>query len=372
MATRIKFADPSFKDELIDEMLSLMHKVLKSGWLTSGPNVEKLESFFTSYLNNMPCVATNSCTAALHLAALLSHVERKEVIVPAQTFVSTANAVLYAGGTPVFADINGSTLNIDPKDVERKITNNTAAIIIVHLAGLPCNMDDLLKIARDYDLLLIEDCAHAHGARYRGSPCGSFGDFSCFSFYPTKVIGGAEGGLLATKRHNDANHARILVNQGRSGIGPMEINEIGYNYRMNELQASVILPQLAHLKEIVQYRNRIAKMYEENLSLVEGIELLEVPSNVVHSYYSYIVKVFGKRDEIIHELHKAGIETSIMYHPIHLQPIYQNLFNYSPGLLPVTEDVCSRIISLPLHGNMGENDVAFVCETLKKILASIM
>ena len=369
-ADPIRFANPNFKPEWIAQMLDSMEKALKSGWLTTGENVRSVERFFSDYLGRKDVIATNSCTAALHIALQLVGVKKRtEVIVPSETFAATANSVLYNQGTPVFAEIDPRTMNIDPSDVERRITKRTAAIVVVHVAGLPCDMDAITRISQEHDIPIVEDCAHAHGAKYHGQPCGSFGEYACFSFYPTKVIGGAEGGLVVAPDSDQGAKARRLVNQGRGGFGPEEITEIGYNYRMNELQACVLLPQLPEIDRIVDYRNMLAREYADTLSGLRDVELLDVPAGVRHSYYSFMVKVpMHLRNGVIDELKKKGVETSILYHPVHLQPAYRRLFGYSTGHLPLTEDSCARIISLPMHTGLSPQHVRQVASRLAEIL----
>jgi perosamine synthetase len=292
-----------------------------------------------------------------------------EVILPSETFVATANAVLHNGGTPVFAEIQPETMNLDPDDIESRITERTTCIIPVHIAGLPCDMKALMDIAESHDLTVVEDCAHAHGSMYDNQYCGTFGSYASFSFYPTKVLGGAEGGLLIVPDDESEQTARSLINQGRSGFGPSEITNIGFNYRMNELQASVILPQIPHLDEIVERRNQMANIYTNRLKGVSDIYCLHKPENCRHSYYSYMVKVKAEqRSRIIEMLQKRGIGTSVMYNPVHLQPAYVNLFGYEKGSYPVTETACASILSLPMHNGLTSEDTSRVIENLLSII----
>lgn len=355
---------------MVDEILDSVREVLESGWLTMGPKVQLVEQTYSQLLKHNHVIAMNSCTAALHIALRIAGIKKgSEVILPSNTFVATANSVLYNSGTPVFAEIQPDTMNLNPDDVENRISKNTRAIIVVHVAGLPCDMNAFVKIARDNDLILIEDCAHAHGSMLDGKACGTFGDYSCFSFYPTKTISGAEGGLLIAPDDDSESIARILLNHGRRGFGPEAITEIGYNYRMNELQAAVIIPQLSQLNEIVKKRIALAGKYNSELSDVDGIELLKCPSNVRHSYYSYMVKLpVGSRTRIMKSLLNEGVETSIMYHPIHLCSVYRSKFGFSPGDFPITEESCSRIVSLPLHLGLTVKQIEFVCNLLRREL----
>jgi len=362
----IQFAKPYFKPEWRQRFLELAGEILDSGQLTQGVNVKSLEEYFSRLLGSRNVAATNSCTASLHLAMLLIGISKgDEVVVPSNTFAATANAVVYCGGTPVFAEIDPMTLNIDPNHVAELITEKTKAIIPVHLGGVPCVMSKISNMAEERGIHIVEDCAHAHGAYYHGRPCGTFGDIACFSFYPTKVIAGPEGGLLVTADKDADTRGRILLNQGRGGFGPLEISEIGYNYRMNEFQAAVIRVQMESLDEIVDKRTEIVQRYRRNLSRSRLVSVPKTPADTRPSYYSFTVQINGAdRDVVRDKMTEEGIGTSIMYHPVHLQPIYQRLFGYKPGSLPKTEEVCSKIISLPLHLGLTMAEVDLVCEKL--------
>ncbi|TXT54869.1 MAG: Aminotransferase DegT [Candidatus Thorarchaeota archaeon] len=366
----IPFAKPEFSEKTVETILQNISDALKSGYLTNGPYVRLVEEKFSGILSSLYVAATSSCTASLHLAMLLAGISKgDEVIVPSNTFVSTANAVVYCGGKPIFAEIETDTFNLDPLDVENKITDQTKAIIPVHLGGNPCDMTAFQRIASEHNLLLIEDCAHAHGAYYKNNPCGTFGDLSCFSFYPTKVIPSAEGGLLVTKNPEFDKKGRILLNQGRQGFGPSSIEEIGYNYRMNELQAILINSQISMLPELIQYRTKLANRYRRNLADSDYVNLQEVRVGNIHSYYSFIVSLpHGFRDEVRKLLTKEGVETSILYHPIHQQAAYQKIIGADSVSLPTTEDICSKTIALPMHLAMDESTVDIVST---KLLESI-
>jgi len=362
----IPFAKPHFNNDWLSQILSNVEETLLSGQLTHGKHVQSVEDYFARLLSPMHVATTNSCTASLHLAMILAGIGKgDEVIVPSNTFAATANAVVYCGGTPVFAEIDPHTLNIDPAAISEAVSKKTKAVTIVHLGGLPCDMRRIMPVIKKNNLVLVEDCAHAHGALYQERQCGTFGEFSCFSFYPTKVIAGPEGGLLAASDLKADAKARILINQGRGGFGPAEISEIGYNYRMNELQAIVVEAQMGHLEEIIRIRTELVARYRRNLTGHSSVTVPTVLANTQPSYYSFTVILNqGNRDEIRAQLLNDQIETSIMYHPVHLQPIYRKMYGYKPGSLPTTEDICSRILSLPLYLSMSANDVDAVCARL--------
>ncbi len=364
----IPFCIPNFPDEDIPRILEKLKEPLLSGFLTQGPNVQEFEERWRRYVGTRHAIAVNSCTAALHIALECIGIGKgDEVIVPSNTFVSTANVVLFCGGKPVFAEIDPRTFNIDPEDIVDRITDKTKAIIPVHLAGQPCEMDQIMEIAEEHNLYVVEDAAHAHGSVYHGKKCGTFGIANCFSFYPTKVMAGAEGGIITTDEDEITEKARRLRNCGRGGLGPLEITDIGYNYRMNELQAILCLYQMDNLEMLLDRRTKIADYYTERLNEIEGIEPPYKIENVRCSYYTYIVKVNSiDRDKLRERLNQRGIGTSIMYHPVHLQPVYRELFGYKEGMLPVTEEVSKRVVSLPIYPKMGEEDVDYVISALKE------
>lgn len=369
----IPFCIPHFAEEDVPGILDRLREPISSGSLTQGANVQEFEERFASYIGTKHAVALNSCTAALHIALECIGVGKGDkVIVPSNTFVATANAALYCGAEPVFAEIDPKTFNIDPEDIKNKINSKTKAIIPVHIAGQPCDMDLIMQIAEQFGLYVIEDAAHAHGSAYKGKKCGAFGLANCFSFYPTKVMSGAEGGIITTNEERVAEKARKLRNVGRGGMGPLEITEIGYNYRMNELQAILCLYQFNNLERFLDKRNKIAKWYTERLEDIDSIEPPHMMENVRCSYYAYIVKVNGiNRDELRERLSQHGIGTSIMFHPVHLQPIYRELFGYKEGTLPVTEETSRKCLSLPIYPGMSEDDVEYVVSTLKAVRFSL-
>jgi perosamine synthetase len=289
--------------------------------------------------------------------------------------VATANVALYVGAKPVFVDSDPETFNISPKDIENKISKKTKAIIVVHLGGNPCDMDAIHRIAEENDLMLIEDCAHAHGAKYRGRSCGTFGVASAFSFYPTKVMTTGEGGIVVTNDQRLAEKIKMIRNHGRASYGPAEIISLGFNYRMSEINAVLGLSQLAHVSEYVETRNKFAKLYNEELSKIKWVIPQKVREENLSSYYVYIVKLEDSapvtRDELMLKLKEKGIETSILYKPIHLQPYYRKLFGFTKGYLPVAELLGERTLALPLYSCMSTQDIEYVVETLKQVSGEV-
>jgi len=286
----IPFAKPFFGDDDIEEIKDRIGEVLRSGWLTAGPVTQQFEEEFARFIGAKYAIALNSCTAALH-ATLLALGLRKgdEVIVPSNTFVATANAALYVGAKPVFADSEPQTFNISASDVREKITERTKAVIVVHLAGNPCDMKEISEIAEDHNVMVIEDCAHAHGAKYEEMSCGLLSEAGCFSFYPTKVMTAAEGGMVTTDDDKLAAKIKMIRNHGRANYGPTEILEIGYNYRLTDIHAVIGLTQLKHLNEYIKHRNSVARFYSEKLAKIGWLKPQEVRERNLSSYYAYIV-----------------------------------------------------------------------------------
>jgi perosamine synthetase len=375
MVTRkIIFAKPYFTEADLIEISNGVQSVLQSGWLTSGPNVQKMEERFAQFIGSSSAVAVNSCTAALHAILLgLDVKEGDEVIVPSNTFVATANSALYVGARPVFADSDPDTFNISYKEIQNKITDKTKAIIVVHLGGNPCDMREIREIAEDRKVALIEDCAHAHGAKYGENYCGNLGVAGAFSFYPTKVMTMGEGGIVTTNDMTLAQRIKVIRNCGRAGYGPLEISEIGYNYRLSDIHAVIGLSQLNHLAYFIKQRNLITKAYDEVLFKIGWMKPQHVRCGNLSSYYAYIVKLTSaaplSRDEVLEKLKKYEIMTSVLYHPVHLQPLYINWFRNKPPSLPVAEELGRTSFALPLHNGMSKDDVGYVVDTLWTLFA---
>lgn len=370
MKRKIPFAKPHFTDDDMNEITSGVREVLQSGWLTSGLNVQKLEEEFAQFIGSHYAVSLNSCTAALHAILLaLGVASGNEVIVPTNTFVSTPNAVLYVGARPVFADSDPITFNISYKDIQNKMSEKTKAIIVVHLGGNPCDMKEISELAEDYNIALIEDSAHAHGAKYGNANCGNLGVAGAFSFYPTKLMTSAEGGIVTTNNRTLADKIKVIRNCGRVGYGPLEIAELGYNYRLSEIHAVIGLSQFKHLDEFIKQRNLIAKFYGKTLSSMDWIKPQLVREGNTSSYYAYIARLTSDapitRDELLEKLKNYGVMTSILYHPAHLQPFYKNWFKNRPPSLTVAENLGRTSFALPLYNGMRMDEVKYVVDVLK-------
>lgn len=370
-STSIPFSKPYFTDKDIREINEMIDQILRSGWLTSGPTVQCLEREFADFIGTKYAVAVNSCTAALHCALLALKIkEGDEVIVPSNTFTATANVALYVGAEPVFADSDPETFNISAEDIKKRISKKTKAIIAVHLGGNPCDMREIAEIAEDNKLALIEDCAHAHGANYDGINCGSQSIAGCFSFYPTKIVTSAEGGILTTNDKATAEKIRLMRNHGRGSYGPSEIVTLGFNYRLSDLHAAVGLTQMKHVHDFIRQRQRIADRYKAELHKLRWLSPQLVRKGNASSYYAYIVKLTEEasmsRDELAKRLQERGIATSVLYHPVHLQPFYRKLFSFRKGSLPVAEELGEKTLALPIFNDMQDEQVERVVEALKK------
>ncbi|MCW4048010.1 MAG: DegT/DnrJ/EryC1/StrS family aminotransferase [Candidatus Bathyarchaeota archaeon] len=362
---KIQSSFPFFDDESIDKILPDIKKALSSGVLTGGPYTKEFESKFAQYVGAKHAVAVNSGTSNLEIAMRYFGVKDREVIVPTNTFVATPNAVVFAGGKPVFADIREDTLCIDPQDVEHRITPKTVGLIVVHLAGLICpQIEELVKVCKDHDLFLLEDCSHAHGAMIDNRMAGTLGDAGCFSFYSTKVMTTGEGGMLTTQDADLAEAARMMRDHGQNSQRLMV--RLGHNWCMSEIAAILGLHQLEQLEFFVHRRNEIAKLYDSLLKDVKGVSLFKTPPNIRHSYYKYPVKLDAgiDKEKIAATLKaKYGVETgSIYYPPCHLHPFYMENFGARKGDLPRAESVLKQVMCLPLHAGLSNEAARYVAE----------
>ncbi|MBI4965624.1 MAG: UDP-4-amino-4,6-dideoxy-N-acetyl-beta-L-altrosamine transaminase [Desulfomonile tiedjei] len=354
-------------------------EVLRSDWLTTGPRVSEFEEAFAERVRARYAVAVSSGTAALHAAVHAVGIgPGDEVIVPPMTFAATANCVVFQGGIPVFADVEPGTLLLDPKQVEEKITARTKAVIAVDYAGQPCDYDSLRKIARTHGLALIDDACHALGAAYRRQPVGSLADLNTFSFHPVKHITTGEGGIVTTDREDLAERMRRFRNHGistdhsertKQGSWFYEIVELGYNYRLTDLQCALGLNQLGKLSGWVKRRQAIAARYTEAFSLIRGVEPLITKADVSHAYHLYVVQFDEtefKRDRtgIFRALREAGVGVNVHYIPVHLHPFYRRRFGTGPGLCPVAEQAYQRIVSLPIFPLMTDEHVDQVVDAV--------
>jgi perosamine synthetase len=354
---------------------------LKSRWLTGGPKASEFEKLFAEYIGVKHAIAVNSCTAALHLAMRVLNIKTgDEVIVPDLTFAATANAPIFCGAKPIFADIDEKTFNISIEDIMNKITPNTKAIIPVHYGGQACDMQEIQEIAEDHKLHIVEDCAHSLGAEYKGKKTGNLGTMGCFSFYPTKIITTLEGGMITINDNHLAQKSRILREHGMTKTAfdresdatwYYDVVDLGYNYRLNELQAALGISQLKRVEEGIKKRIRIAHYYSKKLSMpaLKGIiPPYEAPDRS-HIFHLYVVKMQENeigitRDRLFRELLNNQIETSVHYTPLHLMSFYKRFLKKSDRF-PVAERICKQILSLPLYPTLTRANVDYIAKKLK-------
>ncbi|MDO8578028.1 MAG: DegT/DnrJ/EryC1/StrS family aminotransferase [Dehalococcoidales bacterium] len=363
---------PFFSDESIKAISGEIEQVLKSGNLILGPYTSRFEASFKEYCGVKRAVGVSSCTAALEIVLRYFDVTDSDVVVPTNTFIATSNAVLYAGGHPVLADINPDTLCLDPKDLQQRITPQTKGVIVVHLAGLPCpDVNEIHSICRENGLFLIEDVAHAHGGTIGGRKTGSIGDAGCFSFYPTKVMTTCTGGMITTNDDKLANYAVSLRHHG-VGSGLTQIVNLGNDWLMNEVDAVLGFHQLAALENNLRQRNDIASQYSTAFEDCEWASTFRVPADIRHSYYKYPVLLSPAidRQQLNQRMKKErGIALGSVYDPpCHLQPVYQRIFGYRDGMFPVADNILKRVCCLPMYPQMTATEVKYVVDSLSTLL----
>lgn len=366
---------PYFPDEDIERIKSDVETILRSGMLTLHTYTEKFEEQFADLCGVKHAVAVNSGTSALEIALRsLKLANGDEILVPTNTFTSTAAAVFFSGGKPIFTDIDPKSLCIDTKNVQKYITPQTKGIITVHVGGLVCpEIDKIKDICEDKHLFLVEDAAHAHGSIIDSQHAGSLGDVGCFSFYPTKVMTTGEGGMITTNDDKIAETARILRDQGKESFHSGSIIMLGYNWRLPEINVAIGLTQLDRLPEIIERRNKLARFYDEALKNIDRIEPLKVPNGIRNCYYKYVCFLDSEidRDKFKYKLEEKGVRCGgeVYWPPLHLQPIYQKLFGTRKGDFPIAEDVCSRMVALPIYTQMTMDEAEYVVENIKEVLS---
>jgi dTDP-4-amino-4,6-dideoxygalactose transaminase len=376
------FGSPLIENDEIEEVV----KSMKSGWIGTGPKVQRFEEMFREFKGVKYAMALNSCTAALHLSLNVIGIQPgDEVIVPTMTFASTANAVIHSGGKPVLVDCGKDTMNIDPEQIEAKITPKTRAIIVVHFAGRPCEMDDIMKIAGKHGLKVIEDCAHTIEARYKGKNTGLFGDIGCFSFYVTKNIITGEGGMAITDNEEYADKIKILALHGMSkdawrrfsdaGYKHYQVVFAGFKYNMTDIQAAMGIHQLPRVESYWKRRRQIWNIYDEAFKELPVFLPAPVPDYSKHSYHLYtllldIHRAGITRDRFLEEITGRNIGVGVHYIALHLHPFYQQTYGYKEGDFPNAEWISERTVSLPLSPKLTDNDVDDVIQSVYDITIS--
>ncbi|NWQ39491.1 DegT/DnrJ/EryC1/StrS family aminotransferase [Bacillus sp. EB106-08-02-XG196] len=367
----IPYALPLIEDNEIKEVVDTLH----SNWLSKGPKTVEFEKQFSQYVNANHSLGLNSCTAGLHISQLAAGIGvGDEVITTPYTFVASANTIIHTGATPVFVDIDPVTFNIDPKKIEEKITSKTKAIIPVHFAGYPCDMDPIMEIAQKHNLIVIEDAAHAVYTKYKGRMVGSIGDFTCFSFYATKNLVTGEGGMVTTHNEEWADQLRVMSLHGMSknawnrygdkGTWFYEVEYPGFKYNMTDMQAALGLVQLDKLESMQRRREEIAKKYNEAFSKVEGFTTPYSNEENVHAWHLYVLRLKNgyftiDRGEFIEQLKEKGIGTSVHFIPVPMHPYYKKL-GYNIEDYPNALAAYNGALSLPLYPKMTDEQVDHV------------
>lgn len=375
----LPFAAPSIGEDEIAELIG----VLSSDWISTGPLTKKFEQEFGEYIGAKHAAAVNSCTAGLHLSLLAAGIgPGDEVVTSTFTFCSTANVIVHAGARPVLVDIDRDTRNLDPRRVKEAITDKTRAIIPVHYGGHPCDMESLLQIAKENDLLVVEDAAHGIGAEYQGRKVGNLGDIASFSFYATKNITTGEGGMVTTSDDCLAEKVRVMSLHGIShdawhryemlGSWYYEVLCPGFKYNMTDVQAALGIHQLRKITDFLARRDYLAQLFHEKLSKIPVVEIPTVRPGVKHAWHLYTILLKDglldcDRAEFIKELTAEGIGTSVHFIPVHLHPYYQQEWGFKKGDFPVAEDVYERLISLPLYPKMTDTDAEDVIDAVRTV-----
>jgi perosamine synthetase len=371
---------PYGRQEIGDADIKAVVEALCSDWLTTGPRVAQFEKAFAKFCGAAEGVAVNSGTAALHAAMRAIRVGKgDEVIVPAITFAASANAAVYEGATPVFADVEADTLLIDPARVAELITPNTRAIVAVDYAGQPAAYDELRKLIKGRDIAIVADACHAPGATYKGRMVGTLGDISCFSFHPVKHLTTCEGGMALTADAEMAAHMRRFRNHGidsdhrqrdAEGTFAYDMVELGYNYRLPDVQCALGLAQLARLSDWVSRRRKVASWYEDALHDVPHVHPLRVHADRTHAYHLYVVRLDRKlktgRAKAFAHLRANGIGANVHYGPVYLNSFYRAR-GFGPGYCPVAEAVYQEILTLPMFPAMTKADVTRVTSVLAEL-----
>lgn len=381
---RAQFLPFHVPDVAEDEIQSVA-ETIRSGWLTTGPQVERFEEEFARAIGVGHAIAVNSGTAALHLALdAVGIKDGDEVLVPTMTFAATAEVVLYLKARPVLVDCRPDTLNIAPDQIEKAITPKTRAIIPVHFGGQPCDMDRILEIARKHHLKVVEDAAHVLPARYRGKSVGTIGDITCFSFYVTKAITTGEGGMAVTDNEGYAGRMRIMSLHGISkdswrrrteeGSWYYEILHPGYKYNMTDIAAAIGIQQLKKCERFWEIRQRYANLYNLGFRELPEVVVPHVAEEVQHSWHLYVIQLNLQRlritrNEFIERLKKENIGASVHFIPLHLHPFYRQVYGYRPEDFPAATRAFEQIVSLPIYPKMTESDVQDVIEAVRRIVA---
>lgn len=370
---------PLFQLNFGEEEIQAVTETIRSKWISTGPKCEELEQLFVEMFHVKYAVSLSNCTSALHLACILCDVRPgDEVICPSLTFAASVNCIRYVGATPVFCDIVGAEhLNIDPLEIEKKITPKTKAVLVVHMASFPAKMDEIMAIARKYDLKVIEDACHGPLSEYKGKKLGTIGDVGCFSFFSNKNISTGEGGALITNNEEMAKRAKLLRSHGMTTMSyqrasghatSYDINDLGYNFRMDDIRASIACVQLRKLQADLEKRVSVRKKYVEELSKINNIIVPFANNTEFASNYIMPIVLLNstkeKRDSVRDRLHEAGIQTSVHYPAVHKFSIYKDC----KAILPQTEYITDNEITLPMYAALTNEEIDFIVQNLNKLI----
>lgn len=364
-----------FKHNVSEKDISRVHTILHDAFLTTGKEVKTFEDLLASYLGTDNCVGLTSCTAALHLSLLAHNIGAgDEVITTPMTFIATSNAILFTGASPIFVDVEPETGLIDVSNIEAAITPKTKAIIPVHLYGQMCDMKAIRKLADKHDLIIIEDCAHAIESNRDGIRPGQLGDIACFSFYATKNITSGEGGAVATNSKALANKIKLLRMHGMSASAAdrytsnyrhWDMELLGWKYNMFNIQAALLIEQIARIDKLLEKREEICKRYEEGLAGVEAINMPKLCTNSKSARHLFTVWVDpSRRDQILEQLQKDGIGVAVNYRAVHLLKFYRETFDYKEGTFSNAERIGGSTISIPLYPKLENEEIDYVIKSL--------
>jgi perosamine synthetase len=374
---------PYARQVIEDDDVAAVVEALRSDWLTTGPRVEELERLFAERIGTRHAIAYSSGTAALHGTTFAAQIASgDEVVVPTLTFAASAACVVYQGGTPVLADVSPNTFNLSPEQFERRVTARTKAVVVVHYGGVPADMDAIGEIARRHQLVVIEDAAHAAGASTGNGACGALGDMGVFSLHPAKQLTSGEGGVVTTNNDQFAERLRRFRNHcmdtsGReretAGAYAYTIEELGFNYRLTDIQAALGTSQLAKLDRFVARRTELVALYNELLAGREGLLLPHVVPGTTPSWHLYVVQLPEgvDRDRVFADMRAQNIGVNVHYIPVHRLGFYQRLLGVDRSDYPVAEAVFTRILTLPLHPGMSDDDVRSVVHALDRTLERV-
>jgi perosamine synthetase len=368
--TRVVPLSLPWLDEREEELVA---EVLRSGRLSLGPTIDRFEEAFAETVGAPYAAAVSSGTAGLHLLCVAAGVgPGDEVVTSPYSFVASANCAIYEGATPVFADVDPRTLNLDPSAVKAALTERTKAVVAVDIYGYPCELDELRALCEQRGITLIDDACEALGARYRGRPIGSHGPSAVFAFYPNKQITTGEGGMVTTHSEEEHRLLRSLRNQGRADDGGwLEHARLGFNYRIDDIRAAIGLAQLDKLEEIIERRSAVAARYQTLLSGVSGVTLpCADDDDHERSWFVYVVTLpaDAEREKVIGALDARGVKTARYLPCIHLQPYMRERYGFREGLCPVAEDASRRTLALPFHTKLEEDDQIYVADALREAL----